>query len=228
MGCKISIHDSNFEDDEQYKQLNQLMVMKNISYKDILNLDRLDFSNNNLIDLPKELFKLRNLETLNFQNNNISVLPEITNENSLLSEIYAKGNNISTIPSSFGKLINLTTLLTDNETDNEDNDDNEENEKNEKEEDDQEYKILSLVKFGDENPDEIFKSSNNKDDSNINKSNIYNQLILMKILNLGNNQFSEFPLIVTQLPVLKNLILTKNEIKAIPNEIVNMKKLEIL
>jgi len=48
--------------------------------------------------------------------------------------------------------------------------------------DDQEYKILSLVKFGDENPDEIFKSSNNKDDSNINKSNIYNQLILMKIL----------------------------------------------
>jgi len=41
MGCKISIHDSNFEDDEQYKQLNQLMVMKNISYKDILNLDRL-------------------------------------------------------------------------------------------------------------------------------------------------------------------------------------------
>jgi len=44
MGCRISIHDSDFKDDEQYKQLNQLMLMKNISYKDILNLDRLYIS----------------------------------------------------------------------------------------------------------------------------------------------------------------------------------------
>ncbi|OUM65845.1 hypothetical protein PIROE2DRAFT_7089 [Piromyces sp. E2] len=65
MGCRISIHDSDFKDDEQYKQLNQLMLMKNISYKDILNLDRLELCNIGLKEIPDSVSCLsQNLKQL--------------------------------------------------------------------------------------------------------------------------------------------------------------------
>lgn len=82
----------------------------------LINLNKLRLSHNDLISIPGELGLLVNLHELRLDNNKLISLPTELGQLLNLYELWLSGNNLHFIPSQFCQLINLKVLdLTRNE-----------------------------------------------------------------------------------------------------------------
>lgn len=154
------------------------------------NISKLDLSNSNLTDFPKEILSLKNLRKLNLSNNKISIIPReieklknlelLDLSNNKITDFYAKicslkklevlnlnNNKIKTVPK---QIINLQRL-----------------------------KILQLA--------------NNKINT---LPDNFKQLEFLQKLNISKNLFSEFPLQILEVSSLKFLWLNNIELEIFP------------
>ncbi|KAI1236927.1 Leucine-rich repeat-containing protein 40, partial [Lamprotornis superbus] len=74
------------------------------------NLQKLDVSHNQLRSLPEELLQLPRLRSLLVQHNQLSQLPEGLGQLLTLEELDVSNNQLTAIPSSFALLVNLVRL----------------------------------------------------------------------------------------------------------------------
>ncbi|NWW78465.1 LRC40 protein, partial [Climacteris rufus] len=74
------------------------------------NLQKLDVSHNKLRSLPEELLQLPRLRSLLLQHNELSLLPEGLGQLLTLEELDVSNNHLTAIPSSFALLVNLVRL----------------------------------------------------------------------------------------------------------------------
>ena len=72
---------------------------------------RIDLSNQNLSDFPKELLSLKNLEVLDLSNNQIKEIPSTISKLKKLKVLTIESNNLKTLPEKISELKNLERLL---------------------------------------------------------------------------------------------------------------------
>jgi hypothetical protein len=77
-------------------------------------VNRIDFSYNQLTTLPPEIGKLKKLRTLTIKGSNLKYLPEELAQCTSLVEIDLNTNELDSLPHGFGKLINLQKADLDN------------------------------------------------------------------------------------------------------------------
>lgn len=74
------------------------------------NLSSLQLQNNNLVTLPKELWRLTSLTELNLGYNQLKEIPIEVGQLTQLRELFIHNNQISALPSQIGRLIHLDVL----------------------------------------------------------------------------------------------------------------------
>jgi leucine-rich repeat protein SHOC2 len=72
---------------------------------------RIDLSNQNLSDFPKEVLSLKNLEVLDLSNNQIKEIPSTISKLKKLKVLTIESNNLKTLPEKISELKNLERLL---------------------------------------------------------------------------------------------------------------------
>ncbi|KAI9268808.1 hypothetical protein BY458DRAFT_511113 [Sporodiniella umbellata] len=79
-------------------------------------LSCLQLQNNNIQELPSELWRLTNLEELNLGHNQLKLIPKEIRFLTRLKGLFLHSNNLESIPSEIGQLGNMTVLdLSDNQ-----------------------------------------------------------------------------------------------------------------
>ena len=165
-------------------------------------LQSLDFSFNHLSELPSEIGQLANLQSLNLSSNQLSELPLEIGQLSSLQSLDFSFNHLSELPSEIGQLSSLQSLdLHNNQLD-----------------------VL---------PAEIGDLANlqSLDLRNNQLSELppeIRDLTNLESLNLNNNQLSELPLEIGDLANLESLDLNDNQLRKLPAEIEQLTKLKSL
>ena len=77
---------------------------------DLINLEKLDLSNNRISSLPSEVKKLNKLKEIDFQGNNFNLFPVQLLELINLEKIDFSNNNLSDLPSGINKLKSLFSI----------------------------------------------------------------------------------------------------------------------
>ena len=95
----------------QSKLPNKLFGM---TIEEILNLELLNLNNNQLIEVPKEIFTLTNLQELYLSSNKLTEVPKEIGNLTNLQELYLSNNQLTEVPKEIGNLINLQILYLDN------------------------------------------------------------------------------------------------------------------
>ena len=80
-----------------------------LKHKEIVR--RIDLSNQNLNEFPKEILILKNLEVLDLSNNQIKEIPSTISKLKKLKVLTIEKNNLKTLPESISELKNLERLL---------------------------------------------------------------------------------------------------------------------
>jgi Leucine-rich repeat (LRR) protein len=88
---------------------NQLNFIPAIIFN-MKNLIELNLSNNNIVDIPKEIKFLTKLQNLNFKSNRIIIIPKLIGKLTNLSTLNLYKNKIKELPDEFKLLTNLTQL----------------------------------------------------------------------------------------------------------------------
>ncbi len=90
----------------------QFLLLEEVppSLGELVQLKKLELSNNNLTTLPDGIRKLSNLSSLNILNNQLSALPDWIGQLSNLSSLNIAGNQLSALPDWIGQLSNLSSL----------------------------------------------------------------------------------------------------------------------
>ncbi len=78
------------------------------------NISKIDLSNHNLSNIPKEIFNYRNLRKLNLANNNILTIPKEISKLRLLEVLNLADNRINNLYAKVFELKNLKTLILNN------------------------------------------------------------------------------------------------------------------
>ena|GEM_PF-899558 len=191
----------------------------------LINLERLSLSYNQLTGLPPEIVNLSNLERLNLNDNNLtSIPPEIGNLNNL-ERLLLYRNELTSLPSEIGNLSNLKYLSAFSN------------------------QLVSLPpEIGNLNSLEVlFLSSNNLTSIPSEIGNLGNLIHLdlygnqltslpaqignlnnLKYLYLSNNQITSLPIEIGNLNSLKTLSLSDNRLMSVTSEIGNLNNLEFL
>lgn len=235
----------------QSKKLEYLDLQKNyldelpVKIGTLRNLTVLNLNSNQLSYLPKSFGKLENLETLNLSSNYFVDYPDIINELVNLKALDISYNDLMVIPESIGKLLNLVEL-------------NFSTNKLEKELPTSFKDLVSLQKLDMRynnltNIDvlgllsrlQVAYLSKNKfsnfshgfsnlgiahiDRNPITNLQAKNSLPNLKILNLNKAKITAISAdFITSVPKLEKLILDKNHIVVLPNEIGTLKNLAYL
>jgi hypothetical protein len=166
-----------------------------------LNVRRLDLKNQNMLEIPKGIFRMKNIYYLNLNNNQIKEFPSKINQLKYLKTLNLSNNNIADIPDeiieihyleslniSHNKLSTLPAAVLN-------------------------MKFLITLNFSYNNISSVYKD---------------NSLRKLEYLNLSNNEIREIPKSFGLMKKLKVLDLSDNKIQIIPAEITNLNKLEEL
>lgn len=193
------------------------------SIHQLVNLETLDISNNQLTTLPKEIGTLKNLKHLNLRNNRLlKVLPSEIGSLEQLEYLGFEGSKVSKIPNTIGNCKKLTKIVG-----------------NACEIETLPAEIGKCIELKDVN------LSYNKIDSipselgmlyNLKKLSLggnkisslpssFENLDKLLFCGLGHNQFKTFPKSVLGLEKVQNLWLHKNEFNEVPLELANLKYL---
>ncbi|MEI6749789.1 MAG: leucine-rich repeat domain-containing protein [Bacteroidales bacterium] len=212
MDVKIIKNESELYTD--YKKANQ----------EKLNVRRLDLNNQNIVEIPKGIYRMKNLNYLNLNNNSIELIsPKINQLKNLktlnlsnnavtevpveISEIYymesinISHNKLSTLPAA---ILNMKFLLTLNLSHNTINNVYKDNS----------LRKLECLNLSDNAIREIPKS--------------FGLMKKLKILDLSNNQIAVIPPDIINLSKLEELKLENNQLTELPKQIGKMNKLKLL
>ncbi|AFU68376.1 Tol-like receptor protein with LRR domain [Psychroflexus torquis ATCC 700755] len=155
-------------------------------------ISKLDLSNQNLSQFPKEIFELKNLKKLNLSNNKIKSIPKEIESMKYLELLDLSNNSIINFYSKICSLKRLKVLNLNNN------------------------KIKTIPKqIGDLEALKVLQIANNK----ISKlPATTDNLKKLQELNLSKNDFEIFPLEVLRLEALKNLWLNNLNLKTFPKK----------
>jgi len=169
--------------------------------QDKLNVQRLDLSKQNLIEIPKGIYRMKNIRYLNLNNNLITEISPKINQLKLLKTLNLANNAVSVVPDeiiemryieslnlSHNNLLQLPMSVLN-------------------------LKLLITLNLSYNSISSIYKD---------------NTLRKLEYFNLSNNAITEIPKSFGLMKKLKNLDLSDNRIEEIPAEIMNLTKLEEL
>jgi hypothetical protein len=166
-----------------------------------LNVRRLDLKNQNILEIPKGIFRMKNIYYLNLNNNQIKELPSKINQLKYLKTLSISNNKIANIPNEINEIHYLESLnISHNE-----------------------LSTLPAVVMNMK-----FLITLNLSDNHINSIYTDNSLRKLEYLNISNNEIKEIPKSFGLMKKLKVLDMSNNRIQIIPVEITNLNKLEEL
>jgi internalin A len=166
------------------------------------NLTLLDLSFNQIVKIPAAIAKLQNLRTLYLHHNQIVKISDAISQLQNLKELYLSGNQIVKIPDFISQLQNLTSL---------------------------DFSYNQIVEI----PNVIAKLQNLTElylfgNQIVKISDAIAQLQNLIVLNLSDNQIVEIPDAIAKLRNLTELYLFGNQIVEIPDVIAQLKNLIVL
>jgi signal peptidase I len=183
------------------KSESELYTDYKIASQEKLNVRRLDLNKQNIVEIPKGIYRMKNLNYLNLNNNGLEEISPKINQLKNLKTLNISNNRIAEIPDEIGEIYYLESINIS-------------------------HNKLSVLPVAVLNMK--FLITLNLSYNAISTLYKDNSLRKLECLNLSDNAISEIPKSFGLIKKLKTLDLSDNQIKVIPPEIMNLNKLEEL